>query len=112
MLNIVQWLFGWRFVGTEYNLKSYVHPNILPILKKKSEDHFSYFLKTESKKPARGRTIRGKKILPDYPGCTVFAKGNTYLYKAKVPENIWIDNHGHGGYVRSRTIKIYRKKIK
>lgn len=96
MFNIMQRLMGWEYIGTEANLKTYVHPDIIQILNDKHNHNLRHFSKRHS----------------DYPSETIFAKGNTYIYKAKMPTVIWIDNHGHGGYVASGSMKLYRRKKK
>lgn len=89
-------LMGWEHIGTEGELKTYVDPNILKILTQKSGKTFEHL-----QKDVYGESVKSY---------TVYAKGSTYMYKALVPSSMWIDNQGHGGFVRNGSMQIYRKK--
>jgi len=102
-MGISEFSTGWKRVNEEE-----IHPNMVKILKRKVDKIMNEKLKKISKKSHLGRTIRGAKILPNIPGCTVYANGRTYGYKAVQPTYQWIDNHGHGGFISS-PMKIYRK---
>jgi len=90
-------LTGWECVGTPTDLKTYVHPNIIKVLKRRSDENFHHLTKRNY-----GESIKGY---------TVCVNGSTYTYKALVSSSIWIDNHSHGGYIGGSML-IYRKKRK
>lgn len=91
-------LTGWECVGTSTELKTDVNPKIIKILEQNSHKKFHHLAKGVSEGSVKSYTV--------------FAKGSTYLYKALVPSSMWIDNQGHGGFIRNGPMVIYRKKRK
>lgn len=96
--NLLFYHKGWEYIGTPGNLQTYIHPYILNKLNENSDKKFHQLAKHASK------------WCPDVAGYTVYAKGKTYVYKAKIPPSTWIENQGHGGYITSGGMRIYKKK--
>ena len=102
-MGLIELLTGWKRVKTEE-----VNSKIIRIINYKINKIINQKMRRASKTARLGRTIRHVQILPNISGCTVYARGKTFNYKAIQPKYGWIDNHGHGGFV-TQPMQIYRK---
>lgn len=96
------WFEGWVSVS-EKDLK----PGMKKLISRLANEH-SNNQKLRFMVRTGRQTSRGRFAYSDIPSFHFFVRGKIFVYRIQVPTQRWIDNQGHGGYVKA-PVQIFRK---